>query len=188
MEQSAPIQEVIISWSQVAFYIVTTIGLITAAILGIIKYRIFRTTRPFINITLEASSRAASPDYIQIGVTANLYNGSRVLAKVEELTWICRSIGIYDSEEIRNKMEEHFFRNIGKHTEFPWNIQHARVSPNLNIQIEPNESATEHTTFIVPMYCTAVQITLFIPTYEDYKTGWKATIFHDINTMKENRS
>ena len=180
MEEPTPIYQIVLSWSQIAFYGVTTIGLITAAILGVIKYRIFRTTRPFINIALEASSRMASPDHIQIGVTANLYNGSKVLARVEELSWRCRSIGIYDSQEIRNKIEEHFANNVGRQREFPWNMQHAEVSPSLNLQIEPNESATEHISFIVPVYCTAVQITLVIPTDEDYKTGWKATIFHDI--------
>ena len=70
-------------------------------------------------------------------VTAQLYNGSRVLAKADVL------------------------------------------------EIEPNETAHETATFILPWAYSAVQIRLFIPAGTSGAYGWTATVYHDTGTAQE---
>ena len=156
--------------------------LVTGA-LAAVKFRSF--SRPFINVVLEASSRPCSQDCIQIGVLAKLYNGSQNLARVGQLEWECRSVGFYPREAVEQKTEE-YFRDAGGNardetgnSEFPWNVQQRITKRGLNIAIEPNETSNDSVTFIVPRYCTAVQIRLFIPTRRRNDMGWTAVIYHD---------
>lgn len=174
-------------YAQAAFYIVTALGVMLTAIFGGIRYRLFRSGRQFITIALEASSRPCSSELTQIGVTAKLYNGSRVLAKAGELEWECRALSLYSQEDVEIKIEEYFSSDVG-HTraqpgtsEFPWNVQQRIVKKNLNIEIEPNEYSHDNVSFIVPKYCRAVQVRLFIPTKSNINRGWTAVIYHDAN-------
>ena len=68
-------------WAQIGFFIVTGISVVATGILAAVKFRTF--SRPFINVSLEASSRPCSQDHVQIGVAAKLYNGSQNLAKLK---------------------------------------------------------------------------------------------------------
>ena len=170
-------------WAQIGFYIVTGISVVVTGALAAVKFRSF--SRPFINVTLEASSRPCSPDYIQIGVSAKLYNGSQNVARVGQLEWECRGVGVYPPEAIEQKTEEYFRDIVGisrierGNSEFPWNLQQRITKECLDIAIEPNETSHDSVTFVVPSYCTAVQIRLFIPTKSKNDMGWTAVIYHD---------
>ncbi len=170
-------------WAQIGFYIVTGISVAATGMLAAVKFRSF--SRPFINVSLEASSRPCSQDYVQIGVAAKLYNGSQNLAKVEKLEWECRGIAIYPPEAIEEKKAEYFHDAAGNsrtecgNSEFPWNVQQRIIKKGLTIAIEPNETSHDSVTFVVPGYCTAVQIRLFIPTKRKNDMGWTAVIYHD---------
>ena len=170
-------------WAQIGFYIVAGISVVATGILAAVKFRSF--SRPFINVRLEASSRPCSQGYVQIGVAAKLYNGSQNLAKVETLEWECRGIAIYPSEAIEQKKVEYFHDAGGNsrtecgNSEFPWNVQQRIIKKGLAIAIEPNETSHDSVTFVVPVYCTAVQIRLFIPTKLKNNMGWTAVIYHD---------
>ena len=170
-------------WAQIGFYIVTGISLAATGILAAVKFRTF--SRPFINVSLEASSRPCSQDDVQIGVAAKLSNGSQNLARVGQLEWECRSIAIYPSEAIEQKTDE-YFKDAGGNSrteygnsEFPWNVQQRIIKKGLAIAIEPNETSHDSVTFVVPSYCTAVQIRLFIPTKRKNDMGWTSVIYHD---------
>ena len=88
-------------WAQIGFFIVTGISVVATGALAIVKFRSF--SRPFINVSLEASSRPCSQDYVQIGVAAKLSNGSQNTARVGQLEWECRGIAIYPSEVIEQE-------------------------------------------------------------------------------------
>ena len=173
--------------AQVAFYSATFIGLVATAFFGIVRYRIFRSGRPFITISLEASSRPSSSEHIHIGVTAKLYNGSRVLATADELEWECRALAAYDSSVISGKIQEYFSVDANNtraepgNSEFPWNVQQRITKRDLDIEIEPNEYCHHNISFIVPRYCRAVQVRLFVPTNRNKQRGWTAVIYHDAN-------
>ena len=170
-------------WAQICFYAVTGISVVATGALAIVKFRSF--SRAFINVSLEASSRPCSQDHVQIGVTAKLYNGSQNLAKAERLEWECRGIATYASEVIEQKTREYFQDASGNsrtehgNSEFPWNLQQRIIKKGLDIAIEPNETSHDSVTFVVPRYCTAVQIRLFIPTKRRNDMGWTASIYHD---------
>ena len=170
-------------WAQIGFFIVTGISLAATGILAAVKFRTF--SRPFINVSLEASSRSCSEDDVQIGVAAKLSNGSQNLAKVGQLEWECRSIATYPHEAIEQKKDEYFQDAGGNsrteygNSDFPWNVQQRITKKGLAIAIEPNETSHDSVTFVVPSYCTAVQIRLFIPTNRKNDMGWTAVIYHD---------
>ncbi len=180
-----PLQQAVL-WAQIGFYVITAISIVVTAFLGVRKYRLFRFGRPFITVNLEASSRPCSATQMQVGVTAKLYNGSRVLARADVLEWECRGLAIYDDAEIAEKITEYFIssgdiRSETGSSEFPWNIQQRIIKNDLDIQIEPNETSQDHVTFVVPRYCTAVQIRLFIQTARRARLGSMGTIYHDVN-------
>ena len=189
METETPtaIQQALLC-TQIIFYATTTLIAVAAGVLGAIKYRLFRAGKPSVSISLEASSRPCSVDQIQIGVTAKLHNGSKVLAKARTLEWECRALGTYENGAIATKLAEYFNaaggneRRESGHTEFPWNVQQRIIKQDLNVEIEPNETSHDNVTFVVPPYCTAVQIRLFIPTRKDGTRGWTAVIYHDAGT------
>ena len=170
-------------WAQIGFYIVTGISLAATGILAAVKFRTF--SRPFINVSLEASSRPCSQDDVQIGVAAKLSNGSQNLARVGQLEWECRSIATYPHEAIKQKTDEYFqdaggnSRTEYSNSDFPWNVQQRIIKKGLAIAIEPNETSHDSVTFVVPSYCTAVQIRLFIPTKRKNDMGWTSVIYHD---------
>ena len=170
-------------WEQIGFYIVTGISLAATGILAAVKFRTF--SRPFINVSLEASSRPCSQDDVQIGVAAKLSNGSQNLARVGQLEWECRSIATYPHEAIEQKTDEYFKDDGGNarteygNSDFPWNLQQRITKKGLAIAIEPNETSHDSATFVVPSYCTAVKIRLFIPTKRKNDMGWTAVIYHD---------
>lgn len=183
METSlTPLQQVAL-WAQIGFYVVTGISVVVTGLLAAVKFRSF--SRAFINVSLEASSRPCSQNHVQIGVTAKLYNGSQNLAKAERLEWECRGIATYASEVIEQKTGEYFqdasghSRTESGNSEFPWNLQQRIIKEGLNIAIEPNETSHDSVTFVVPTYCTAVQIRLFIPTRRKNDMGWTAVVFHN---------
>ena len=169
--------------AQIGFYIVTGISLAATGILAAVKFRTF--SRPFINVSLEASSRPCSQDDVQIGVAAKLSNGSQNLARVGQLEWECRSIATYPHEAIKQKTDEYFQDAGGNsrteygNSDFPWNVQQRIIKKGLAIAIEPNETSHDSVTFVVPSYCTAVQIRLFIPTKRKNDMGWTSVIYHD---------
>lgn len=180
-------------YAQIVFYGGTIVGLLATAAFGFIRYRLFRAGRAFIAITMEASSRPCGPGFAQIGVTAKLYNGSRVLARAEELEWECRALAFYSRDDIEGKIREYFSED--SHTraypgtaEFPWNVQQRITKKKLNIEIEPNEYSSENISFVVPDYCKAVQVRLFIPTRGNASRGWTAVIFHDTNHNYEEQT
>ncbi|MDE0344038.1 MAG: hypothetical protein OXK82_12890 [Deltaproteobacteria bacterium] len=185
METSLTWLQQVALWAQVCFYVVTGLSVLGTGALAIVKFRSF--SRAFINVSLEASSRPSSQDHVQIGVTAKLYNGSQNLAKAEQLEWECRGIATYTSEVIERKTSEYFKDAAGNsrtefgNSEFPWNLQQRITKKGLDIAIEPNETSHDSVTFVVPTYCTAVQIRLFIPTKRKNDIGWTAVIYHDTN-------
>ena len=170
-------------WAQIGFFIVTGISVVATGILAAVKFRTF--SRPFINVSLEASTRLCSQDDVQIGVVAKLYNGSQNLARVGQLEWECRGIATYPHEAIEQKTDEYFQDAGGNsrteygNSDFPWNVQQRITKKGLAIAIEPNETSHDSVTFVVPRYCTAVQIRLFIPTKRKNDMGWTAVIYHD---------
>lgn len=176
---------------QICFYAITAISIIAAGALGVLKYRLFRSGRPFLSVTLEATSRPSSPGHVQVGVIAKLHNGSKVLARADVLEWECRDLATYDDATIDEKIAEHFHsadgtaRHESGKSEFPWNVRQRITKDRLGIQIEPNETGHDHVTFVVPRYCTAVQIRLFIPAAPDSSQGWTSVIYHDTNAMLE---
>ena len=176
------------------FYLVTSITLIAAGVLGIVKYQVFRIGQPFITVTLDVTSRPCSSDHIQVGVAAKLYNGSKVLARADILEWECRGLATYDPDEIEAKITEYFSSNADRtrtetgNPEFPWNLQQRITKTDLVIEIEPNETSNDNVTFIVPYYCTAVQIRLFIPERTKRDWGWTAVAYHDITTPPREES
>ena len=176
---------------QICFYAITAVSIIAAGALGVLKYRLFRSGRPFLSVTLEATSRPCSPGRIQIGVIAKLHNGSQVLVKADALEWECSGLATYDDATIDEKVAEHFHSDDGAaryesgNAEFPWNVRQRVTKNRLGIQIEPNETGHDHVTFVVPRYCTAVQIRLFIPTEPGSGQGWTSIIYHDTNAMPE---
>ena len=181
-------------YAQAVFYGTTVIGLLATALFGFVRYRLFRAGRAFIAITMEASSRPCSPGFVQIGVTAKLYNGSRVLARAEEFEWECRALAFYSQQDVEGKIEE-YFSGDEAHTraypgtsEFPWNVQQRITKKELNIEIEPNEYSNDNISFVVPDYCKAVQVRLFIPTKGNASRGWTAVIYHDTNHNYEEQS
>lgn len=181
-----PLQQAAL-WAQIFFYAITAVSIAAAGLLGIIKYRLFRFGRPFITVTLEVSSRPCSASHTQVGVTGKLYNGSRVLAKADVLEWECRGLATYQDEAIDEKIVEYFDSRGGYsrvetgNSEFPWNVQQRITKTDLDIAIEPNETSNDNVTFIVPYYCTAVQIRLFIPGPGKEDWGWTAVAYHSIN-------
>lgn len=178
-------------WAQIWFYAVTAVSILAAALLGVLRYRLYRAGRPFITITLRASSRPCSPSHTQIGVTAELHNGSRVLAKADVLVWECLRLAAYNDAEVAEKIAWYFqtdgayARTVGREPEFPWNLHQRIAKNNAGIEIEPNETSHDSVTFIVPRYCTAVQIKLFIPIPNGSQSGWVGVIYHDIDTKDE---
>ena len=170
-------------WAQIGFFIVTGISVVATGILAAVKFRTF--SRPFINVSLEASSRRCSQDDVQIGVAAKLTNGSQNLARVGQLEWECRGIATYPPEAIEQKKDEYFKDASGNsrteygNSDFPWNLQQRIIKKGLDIAIEPNETSHDSVTFVVPTYCTALQIRLFIPTKRKKDMGWTAVIYHD---------
>ena len=178
-------------WTQIIFYSVTAVSIIAAGIVATIKYRLFRSGRPFVTVNLAASSRPCSPGHTQIGVTAQLHNGSKVLAKANQLEWECLGLATYSDEQIDAKIGEYFgsqSSGIGHATgnrEFPWNVQQRITKTDLIIAIEPNETSQDSVTFVVPNYCTAVQIRLFIPDRPGSILGWTAVIYHDISVKED---
>lgn len=172
-------------WAQTFFYVVTALSILAAGAIGIVKFNLFRSGRAFITVNLEASSRPCSSTYMQIGVTARLFNGSRVLATARTLEWECRAVATYDDDLIESKIGEYFSsgdayqRTESSNSEFPWNVQQRITKTDLSLEIEPNEYSHDNVTFIVPAYCTAVQIRLFIPTPRNDRLGWTAVIYHD---------
>ena len=170
-------------WAQIGFYIITGLSVLGTGALAAVKFRTF--SRSFINVSLEASSRPCSEDDVQIGVAAKLYNGSQNVARVGQLDWECRGIATYSAEVIKRKTEEYFGDASGHsrteygNTDFPWNVQQRITKKGLGIAIEPNETSHDSVTFVVPKYCTAVQIRLFIPTRRKNEMGWTAVIYHD---------
>lgn len=172
-------------WAQIWFYAVTAVSILAAALLGVLRYRLYRAGRPFITITLRASSRPCSPSHTQIGVTAELHNGSRVLAKADVLEWECRSLAAYSDAEVEAKIAEYFQADgayaitAGREPEFPWILQQRITKSGARIEIEPNETGQDSVTFIVPRDCTAVQIKLFIPIANESQSGWVGVICHD---------
>ena len=169
--------------AQIGFYVVTGLSVLGTAALATVKFKSF--SRPFINVSLEASSRPCSRDHVQIGAAAKLSNGSQNVAKVGQLEWECRGIAIYPSEAIEQKTDEYFKDDGGNarteygNSDFPWNLQQRITKKGLDIAIEPNETSHDSVTFVVPRYCTAVQIRLFIPTKRKNDMGWTAVIYHD---------
>ena len=178
-------------WAQIIFYGITAASIIGAGIVASVKYKLFRSGRPFVTVNLAASSRPCSPGYTQIGVIAQLHNGSKVLAKASLLEWECRGLATYDDEQIDAKVNEHFgsqSNNIDHaigNREFPWNVQQRITKTDLIIAIEPNETSQDSVTFVVPNYCTAVQVRLFIPTRPGSILGWTAVIYHDIAVKED---
>ena len=178
-------------WAQIIFYGVTAASIIAAGIAASIKYRIFRSGRPFVTVTLAASSRPCSPGYTQIGVTAQLHNGSKVLAKANRLEWECLSLAAYSDEQIDAKIGEYFGSPSGSsghatgNREFPWNVRQRITKDDFSVAIEPNETGHDNATFVVPNYCTAVQVRLFIPTRPGSELGWTAVIYHDISSRED---
>lgn len=179
-------------WAQIVFYCVTAVSILAAGGIGIVKYRLFRSGRPFITVSLDASSRPCSERHIQVGVTAQLYNGSKVLAKADVLEWECRVLATYDADEIEAKISEYFSyddgvysRLGGENTEFPWNVRQRIRKTCLGMKIEPNETAHESVSFILPWDCAAVQIGLFIPVGTSDQSVWTAVIYHDTRTAPE---
>ena len=63
-------------------------------------------------------------------------------------------------------------------SDFPWNLQQRITPKGLDIAISQTKPATTGE-FVVPKYCTAVQIRLFIPTKRKNDMGWTAVIYHD---------
>ena len=180
-----PLQQAAL-WAQIGFYVITAASIIAAATLGVVKYRLFRSGRPFITVNLEASSRPCSATQMQVGVTAQLYNGSKVLAKADVLEWVCLGLATYDDAEMDEKITGYFTsggdtRSETGSSEFPWNLQQRIIKNDLDIQIEPNETSQDHVTFVVPRYCTAVQIRLFIQTARRARFGSMGIIYHDVN-------
>ena len=169
--------------AQIGFYVVTGISVLATGALAAVKFRSF--SRPFINVSLEASSRPCSQDDVQIGVAAKLSNGSQNLARVGQLEWECRGIATYPPEAIEQKKDEYFQDAGGNsrteygNSDFPWNVQQRITKKGLDIAIEPNETSHDSVTFVVPSYCTAVQIRLFIPTKRKNDMGWTTVIYHD---------
>ena len=178
-------------WTQIIFYGVTASSIIAAGIVATVKYKLFRSGRPFVTVSLAASSRPCSPGYTQIGVTAQLHNGSKVLAKANLLEWECLGLATYSDEQIDAKIGEYFDSQSGSighatgNREFPWNVQQRITKRDLIIAIEPNETSQDNVTFVVPNYCTAVQIRLFIPTRPGSILGWTAVIYHDISVKED---
>ena len=179
-------------WLQIAFYSVTAVSILIAGGVGIFKYRLFRSGRPFVTVSLDASSRLCSESHIQVGVTAQLYNGSKVLAKADVLEWECRLLTHYNADEIEAKIAEYFCYRDGVYSrveegsyEFPWRVWQRIRKTELGITIEPNETAHETASFILPWNCSAVQIRLFIPAGTSGASGWTATVYHDTGTAQE---
>ena len=172
-------------WVQIVFYCVTAASILAAGAIGIVKYRLFRSGRPFITVSLDASSRPCSERHIQVGVTAQLYNGSKVLAEADVLEWECRMLATYDADEIDDKIAEYFSDDGGAYaktegnSEFPWHVQQRIEKTGLGIRIEPNEIAQENATFVLPWDCAAVQIRLYIPVGTGNNAGWTAVVYHD---------
>lgn len=182
-------------WLQIAFYSVTAVSVLIAGAVGIFKYRLFRFGRPFVAVSLDASSRPCSESHIQVGVTAQLYNGSRVLAKADVLEWECRVLAPYNVDEIEAKIAEYFCDQEGVYfklekgsSEFPWHVWQRIKKTELGIEIEPNETAHETATFILPWNCSAVQIRLFIPAVTSGASGWTATVYHDTEAAQEDNN
>ena len=180
--------------AQTLFYLVTSITLIAAGVLGIVKYRVFRVGQPFITVTLDVTSRPCSSEHIQVGVAARLYNGSKVLARIYTLEWECRGLATYDPDEIEAKITEYFSSNDGRtrtetgNPDFPWNLQQRITKTDLDIRVEPNEASNDSATFIVPYYCNAVQVRLFIPVRNRRDWGWTAVAYHDITIPPKEES
>ena len=179
-------------WLQIAFYVVTAVSIAVAGVVGIFKYRLFRFGRPFVTVSLDASSRPCSESHVQVGVTAQLYNGSRVLAEAGVLEWECRVLARYNADEIEAKIAEYFRYSDGVYSrveegsyEFPWHVWQRIKKTGLGIRIEPNETAHETATFILPRDCSAVQIRLFIPAGTSGASGWTATVYHDTGAAQE---
>ena len=59
-------------WLQIAFYSVTAVSILIAGGVGIFKYRLFRSGRPFVTVSLDANSRLCSESHIQVGNGAAL--------------------------------------------------------------------------------------------------------------------
>ena len=183
MDTSLTLLQQVALCAQIGFYVVMGISVMVTGALAIVKFRSF--SRAFINVSLDANSRPCSQDHIQIGVTAKLYNGSQNLVKAERLEWECRGIATYASEVIEQKTGDYFqdadghSRTESGNSEFPWNLQQRITKEGLDIAIEPNETSHDSVTFVVPTYCTAVQIRLFIPTRRKNDMGWTAVIYHD---------
>ena len=180
-------------WTQIFFYATTTLIAVAAGIIGGIKYRRFRLGREFISITLEASSRPCSDGRIQIGVTAKMHNGSKVLAKATTLEWECRALGTYDDDAIATKLDEYFNSaggNARQESGHTISVERAAahyqtqriIKRGLNAQIEPNETSHDNVTFVVPSYCTSVQVRLSIAASKDGNLIWTAVVYHDIDT------
>ena len=180
-----------LQWAQLCFYAVTAVSILAAGLLAALRYRLFRAGRPSLTIALTASSRPSSPSYVQVGVTARLHNASRVLAKVDDLEWECRILATYDDAEIDAKIAEYFNTGGGYariesgNFNFPWMVHQRILQTNLGILVEPNETGHGNVSFLLPKYCTAVQIRLLIPNRKEGNQGWAAVIFHDIETGQD---
>ena len=189
METASPttLQQAL-QWAQLCFYAVTAVSILAAGLLAALRYRLFRAGRPSLTIALTASSRPSSPSYVQVGVTARLHNASRVLAKVDDLEWECRILATYDDADIDAKIAEYFnsgggyARTESRIFDFPWNVHRRIAKSDLGILVEPNETGHDSVSFVLPIYCAAVQIRLHILNRKGGEVGWAAVIFHDLET------
>ena len=165
---------------------VTALVLAGGGLFALYKFQVFRDFEPHLSVKHEVSHRLIGDSYAHVGVTAVLYNSSKV--KIEVVKGIfalqqIRPVTDADIEELYTQM----FQEELHHTDIEWPVLERvnRIWGKNNLVIEPGESHRETYEFVISREAASI----LVYTYFDNSTyspgsqkteGWTATSFYDM--------
>ncbi len=160
--------------------------------LDTIKRKVFRTKRPFLSVTLQATSQDYGDEQTQVTATAEMHNPSKAVAHVENIEWTCHGVAPYATDIIEKKVKEYFNQPDGRSRietepgEFPWDLLERITHSDSQRALNPGETQTDTAAFIIPRFWNTVQIRIAIPKAQDRKQRWAAVVTHDIRITGQN--
>ena len=182
-------------WKDVAAIaqsVVTVVAIVVGGYFAYYKLQLFRDVEPHLTVTHEVSHRRIGDSYIHIGVTALLYNSSKVHIDLLKYIFRLQEVApVEDSEIVRLYAE--VFKEEGEESEesekyIQWplldRIQFKREKGEM--VIEPGETHRETLEFIVSKELKTVMVyTYFYNSSHSQRPGstaegWGVTTIYDI--------
>lgn len=178
-------------WSQILFYITPAVVFVLTAFVAIVRFNLFRSSKPSIKVDLTVSSRPASDSWTAISAIASVTNTSQVIAKCDALIWEVRVLAPFDDDVVEAKVEEygeHMLTN-GPPVEFPWNVQYLIRSNDPGIALEPGETNVVDMSLAIPRWITSIDVRCSLVLPKGSKGPlylWTNKVPHDINQEAPN--